>query len=143
MILFIIIIINIKNNWQCKAGRERLIPHQSKDPSPTIPTHRMKEENGKTVGDKKGASSHANKKALALLVKPASPTPSNTESPTSFRRETDRTIKLLRYCEVLQRGGAKVYQYAPRLTRTGKDSSGRVDALRRVHRVTPDLLQHT
>ena len=34
-------------------------------------SHRMKEEKGKTVGDIKRASSEANKKALALLWKPA------------------------------------------------------------------------
>ena len=47
----------IKNSWQCKAGRERLTPYQSEVHSPTIPTHRINEEKGKTVGDKKGASS--------------------------------------------------------------------------------------
>ena len=47
-------IINIiKKGWQCKAGREQLTPYLSKDPSPTIPTHRMSEEKVKTVGDKK------------------------------------------------------------------------------------------
>ena len=35
-------------------GRERArTPYQSEDPNPTTPTHRMKEEKGKTVGDKK------------------------------------------------------------------------------------------
>ena len=53
----IIIIIIIKRGWQCKAGRERLTPYQSEDPNPTTPTYRKKEEKGKTVGDKKGASS--------------------------------------------------------------------------------------
>ena len=53
----IIIIIIIKRGWQCKAGRERLTPYQSEDPNPTTPSHRKKEEKGKTVGDKKGASS--------------------------------------------------------------------------------------
>ena len=43
----------IRNGRQCKAGRERLTPYQSEDPNPTTPTHRMKEEKGKTVGDKK------------------------------------------------------------------------------------------
>ena len=57
-------------------------------------------------GDKKGASSKANKKALALLLKPASLIPSNTWSSRSFHRDTDKEIKVLRYCEVLQRGGA-------------------------------------
>ena len=51
------IIIIIKRGWQCKAGREWLPPYQSEDPNPTTPTHRKKEEKGKTVGDKKGASS--------------------------------------------------------------------------------------
>ena len=56
-IIIIIIIIIIKRGWQYKAGRERLTPYQSEDPNPTTPTHRKKEEKGKTVGDKKGASS--------------------------------------------------------------------------------------
>ena len=51
------IITIIIKGWQCKTGRARLSPYQSEDPSPTIPTHRMKEENGKTEGDKNKASS--------------------------------------------------------------------------------------
>ena len=43
----------IKNGQQCKAGRERLTPYQSEDPNPTIPTHRRKEEIGKTAEYKK------------------------------------------------------------------------------------------
>ena len=50
------IIIIIKKDWQCKAGRGRLIPYQSKDPIPTLPTYRGKEEKGKIVEDKKGLS---------------------------------------------------------------------------------------
>ena len=49
---FIIIII-IKKDWQCKAGRGRLTPYQSEDPNPTLPTYRGKEERGKIVEDKK------------------------------------------------------------------------------------------
>ena len=52
-------------------------PYQSEDPSPTIPTLRMKEEKSKTGLDKKGAGSYPNKEKLALLLKPARPTPSN------------------------------------------------------------------
>ena len=51
--IIIIIIIIIRNGRQCKAGRERLTPYQSEDPNPTTPTHRMREEKGKTEGDKK------------------------------------------------------------------------------------------
>ena len=55
--IIVIIIIIFKKGWQCKAGRERLTPYQSKDPNPITPTHRMKEEKGKTSGDKKWGSS--------------------------------------------------------------------------------------
>ena len=45
IIFFIIIIIIIKKDWQCNAGRGRLTPYQSEDPSPTLPTYRRKEAN--------------------------------------------------------------------------------------------------
>ena len=57
IIIIVIITIIIKKDYQCKAGRERLIPYQNTDPSQTIPTHRIKEEKRKTAGDKNGASS--------------------------------------------------------------------------------------
>ena len=49
-----LIIIIIKKDWQYKAGRGRLTPYQSEDPSPTLPPYRGKEEKGKIVEDKKG-----------------------------------------------------------------------------------------
>ena len=49
-------IIIIKKDWQCKAGRGRLTPYQSKDPSPTLPAYRGKEDKWKIVEDKKGES---------------------------------------------------------------------------------------
>ena len=52
----IIIIIIIKIDRQCKAGRRRLTPYQSEDPTPTPPTYRGKEEKGKIVEDKNGES---------------------------------------------------------------------------------------
>ena len=100
------IIIIIKKDWQCKAGRGRLPPYQSEDPSPTLPTYRGKEEKGKIVENKKVESNEANKKALDLVLKPANPTPSNTGSTRASQRDTERGIKVLRYCEVLQRGGS-------------------------------------
>ena len=60
-------------------------------------TNPWKEERDKTVGDKKERADRANRKALALLLKPASPTPSNTGSLRSFQRDTERGTKLLRY----------------------------------------------
>ena len=91
-----------------KIGNARpgLPPYQSEDPSPTQPTYRGKEEKGKIVEDKKEESNQANKKALDLVLKLANPTPSNMGSTRAFQRDTERGIKVLRYCEVLQRGGA-------------------------------------
>ena len=37
------------------AERERFTPYQSKDPCPTIPTYREKEDKRKTVEVKKGS----------------------------------------------------------------------------------------
>ena len=50
------LIIIIKKDWQCKAGKGRLTPYQSEHPSPTLPIYRGKEEKGKIVEDKKGES---------------------------------------------------------------------------------------
>ena len=60
-------------------------------------TNQWKEKKDKTVGDKKERADHANRKELALLLKPASPTPSNTGSLRSFQRDSERGTKLLRY----------------------------------------------
>ena len=50
---FYIIIIIIKKDWQCKAGRGRLPPYQSEDPSPTVPTYRGKKRKGDQLETKK------------------------------------------------------------------------------------------
>ena len=59
-------IIIIKNCWQCKAGRERLTPYLSEDPSPTIPTHRIKEEKWKNSRRQKGSKQLIKGIGLAL-----------------------------------------------------------------------------
>ena len=73
---------------------EKTLSVQRPQPHTTNP---WKEEKDKTVGDKKERADHANRKALALLLKPASPTPSNTGSLRSFQRDTQRDTKFLRY----------------------------------------------
>ena len=68
--------------------------YQSKDQNPTQPTHgRKKKIKQKEI--KKERADHANRKTLALLLKPASPTPSNTGSLRSFQRDTDRGTKVI------------------------------------------------
>ena len=61
--IIIIIIIIIKGR-QCKAGRERLTPCQSEDPSPTIPTHRRKEEKGENSRRQKGSEQLGQQKRI-------------------------------------------------------------------------------
>ena len=46
------------------------------------------------------------KKTLTLFLKPAGPTPSNTGSTISFHRDNEMGIKVRRYLEILQQGGA-------------------------------------
>ena len=78
-------------------GRERVRAlYHSKEPNPTQPTYGRKKKI-KTVGDKKERADHAKRKALALLLKPVSSTPSNTGSLRSFQIDTERGTKLLRY----------------------------------------------
>ena len=52
----LLLLLLLKEDWQCKAGRGRLTPYQFEDPSPTLPTYRGKEEKSKIVKDKKGES---------------------------------------------------------------------------------------
>ena len=55
--LLLMLLLLLKKAGSAKAWRERLTPYQSEYQSPTIPTHRMKEQKVKSVRDKKGASS--------------------------------------------------------------------------------------
>ena len=72
----------------------RTLSVQRPQPHTTNPS---KEEEDKIVGDKKERVDHANRKAMALLLKPASLTPSNMGSLRSFQRDTERGTKVLRY----------------------------------------------
>ena len=78
--------------------------------SSTIPTYRKKRMGKK----KRDRAAYANKKSIGPVLKHASPTLSNTELARSFHRATEREIKVLWYCEVLQRGEAGVCWCATR-----------------------------
>ena len=78
-----------------------------KTPAPQYQPIDRKKRKGKRVEDySRDGAALANKEALALLLKPDSPTPSNTGLARSFQRDTEKGIKVLLYCKVLQRGGA-------------------------------------
>ena len=132
IIIIIIIIITIIIIWSplCKAGRE-----WEHSISPNTPTPHNQPMEGRTRRRRKRKNSRKmlfllqrksrscqQESTIALLLKPASPTPSNTGSLRSFQRDTERGTKLLRYWEVLQRGGANECLWAtkaPRVTRAG------------------------
>ena len=70
----------------CK-GLERVRTLSVQRPQPHT-TNAWKEED-KIVEAKKERADHVNRKALALLLKPANPTPSNTGSLRSFERHRE------------------------------------------------------
>ena len=87
-----------------KVGSARLresgIHHiSSKTPTPEYQPIDRKKRKGKKVED-------YSKETLALLLKPASPILSTMGLARSFERDTDKGIKVVLYCKVLQRGGA-------------------------------------
>ena len=94
------------------VGRARLResdihPIRPKTPAPQYQPVDRKKRKGKIIEDySRDRAAKANEKPLALLLKPSSPTPSNTGLARSFQRDTERGIKVLLYYEVLQRGGA-------------------------------------
>ena len=57
-----------------------LTPYKSNAPAPLYKPIDRKMRKGKTDEDKKDRAASANEKASALVLKPASPTPSNTVS---------------------------------------------------------------
>ena len=70
-------------------GRERVrtLSFRRSQPHTTNP---WKVEKDTIVGDKKERAEHANRKELALLLRPSSLTPSNTGSLRSFQRASRR-----------------------------------------------------
>ena len=95
-----------------KVGSARLRESDINPISPETPAQQYqpidrKKRKGKRVEDhSRDRAAYANKEALALRLKPGSPTPWNTGLARWFQRDTERSIKVLLYCGVLQRGGA-------------------------------------
>ena len=91
-----------------KVGSARLRESDIHRISPKIPAPQYepidrKKRKGKRVEDyNRDRAAYANKKALALLLKPASPTPSNTGLGRLFQRDTERGIS-----PAVQRGFAE------------------------------------
>ena len=77
-------------------------PMSPKTPAPQYQLIDRKKRKGKIVEDySRDRAAQANTKTLTLLLKPASPSPSNTGSARSFQRDNERGTKVLRYSGLL------------------------------------------
>ena len=137
---FIVLLFKKWRQW--KAGKV-FFTYQSKDTNPTIRTYR-KTRKGKQLKTKRARAALTNKKALALLLKPASPTPSITGSKRLFHRhwEGNKSPAVLR-------GFAERACISTPMSDQSTACNPhwhilyRQSIIKRMHRVTPDLAQHT
>ena len=103
----LLLLLLLKKVSSAKLRESDVHPISPKTPAPQYQPIDRKKRKGKRVEDySMDRAPQVNKEALALLLKPASPTPSNTGLARSFQRDTEKRIKVLLYCKVLQRGGA-------------------------------------
>ena len=87
MLLFLLLLLLLLLGVRCERPGESKNTLSVQRPQPHT-TNPWKEKEDKIVGDKKERADHANRKELALLLKPANPTPSNTGSLRPFERDT-------------------------------------------------------
>ena len=108
--VLLLLLLLLKKVGSAKLRESDVHPISPKTLAPQYQPIDRKKRKGKGVEDySRDIVVWANKEALALLLKPNSPTPSNTLLlllARSFQRDTDKGIKVLLYCKVLQRGGA-------------------------------------
>ena len=118
VLLLLLLLLLLKEVGSARLRESDIHSISPKTPPPQYQLLDRKKRKGKRVEDySRDRAVYANKKALALLLKPASPTPSNTGSARSFKNYTKRGIKVMRCCEVLQRGRAYAYRCATRAPR--------------------------
>ena len=83
-------------------------PISPKTPAPQYQPIDRKKRKGKRVEYYcRDRAAEANKEALVLLLKPASPTPSKTGLERSFQKDTEKGINVLLYCKVLYKRSNK------------------------------------
>ena len=103
----LLLLLLLKKVSSARLRESGIHPISPKTPAPQYQPIDRKKRKGKKVEDySRDRAAEGNKEALALLLKPASSTPSNSGLARSFQRDTEKGIKVLLYCKVLQRGGA-------------------------------------
>ena len=92
----------LKKVISARLRQSDIHPISPKTSAPQYQPIDRKKKNGKRVKDySRDRAAQANKKALALLLKPASPTLSNTGLARLFQRDTEKGIKsclTVRFC---------------------------------------------
>ena len=94
---------------------------------------------------KKGPISLGQQKRIGYALETLKFTPSIRGSTRSFHRYTERKIKVLRYCKVLQRSRRINIPMSDQRTACNPNwpIRHRLSTIVRVHRITPDLIQLT
>ena len=86
----------LKKVSSARLGESDIHPISPKTPAPQYQPIDGKKRKGKRLEDySRDKAAQANKEALALLLKPASPTPSKTGLARSLKRDTENRIKVL------------------------------------------------
>ena len=90
-----LILLLLKQVGSARLRESDMHPISPKTPAPQYQPIDRKKRKGKIVEDhSRDRAAYTNKKALVLLLKPASPTPSNTWSARSFQRDTEEIQRL-------------------------------------------------
>ena len=107
LLLFLLLLLLLKDVGSARMRESDIHLISPKTPAPQYQPIDRKRRKGKIVEtNSRDRAALANKKSIGPALETRWSTPSNTGSAKSFQRDTERGIKVLRYCKVLQRGGA-------------------------------------
>ena len=91
----LLLLLLLKKVSSARLGESDIHPISPKTPAPQCQPIDRKKRKGKRAQDYiRDRAAQANKEALALLLKPASPTPSKTELARSFQKDNEKGIKV-------------------------------------------------
>ena len=97
--VLLLLLLLFKKFGSVRVRESDIHPISPKTSAPQYQPTDRKKRKGKRVEDySRDRAALANKKALALLLKPVSPTPWNTGLVRSFGRDTEKGIKVLLHC---------------------------------------------
>ena len=87
----VVLLLLFKKIASARLGESDIHPINPKTPAPQYQPIDKKKRKGKRIEDySRDRAAEANKEALALLLKPTSPTPSTTGLARSFQRDTEK-----------------------------------------------------